>query len=169
MKDLRTICAICVLLVLAAGFGYSQAVNATLLGTVTDSSGAIVPNAKVGGDAIINYNRLGQRRFELTIGIGYGADIGHAIELVRGLFEAEPRILKDPAPGVWVCSLDANTKTVQLVIRAWAHISDLWEAQTAFMRAVKEKFEAEGVSAPSSRHEITVTQVISPSQAELRP
>ena len=37
----------CVLFVLAAGFGYSQAVNATLLGTVTDSSGAIVPNAKV--------------------------------------------------------------------------------------------------------------------------
>jgi outer membrane receptor protein involved in Fe transport len=47
MKDLRTICAIGVLLALTAGFGYSQAVNATLLGTVTDSSGAIVPNAKV--------------------------------------------------------------------------------------------------------------------------
>jgi small conductance mechanosensitive channel len=137
--------------------------------TMPDNRQAIVPNAKVGGDAIINYNRLGQRRFEMTVGIGYGADIGHAIELVRGLFDAEPRILKDPAPGVWVCSLDANTKTVQLVIRAWAHVSDLWEAQTAFMRAVKEKFEAQGVGAPSSQHEITVKQVISPNQAELRP
>src|ERR1035441_1938163 len=47
MKHLRTICALCALLLLTAGFGYSQAVNATLLGTVTDSSGAIVPNAKV--------------------------------------------------------------------------------------------------------------------------
>src|ERR1035438_480270 len=47
MKDLRTICALCALLLLTAGLGYSQAVNATLLGTVTDSSGAIVPNAKV--------------------------------------------------------------------------------------------------------------------------
>src|SRR5450759_961667 len=47
MKGLRTICALCALLLLTAGFGYSQAVNATLLGTVTDSSGAIVPNAKV--------------------------------------------------------------------------------------------------------------------------
>ncbi len=47
MKGLRTIYAMCALLLLTAGFGYSQAVNATLLGTVTDSSGGIVPNAKV--------------------------------------------------------------------------------------------------------------------------
>ncbi len=47
MRGLRTIFALCTLLLLTAGFGYSQAVNATLLGTVSDSSGAIVPNAKV--------------------------------------------------------------------------------------------------------------------------
>ena len=47
MKNLRTICILSVLLLLAAGFGYSQSVNATLLGTVTDSSGAVVPNAKI--------------------------------------------------------------------------------------------------------------------------
>jgi small conductance mechanosensitive channel len=88
---------------------------------------------------------------------------------VRELFANEPRILQEPAPGVWVCSLDANAKTIQLMIRAWAHVADLWEAQTGFMRALKEKFEAEGVSTPSPQHEITVKQVISPSQAELRP
>jgi hypothetical protein len=47
MKGLRSICILCALLLLTAGFGYSQAVNATLLGTVTDSSGAVVPNAKL--------------------------------------------------------------------------------------------------------------------------
>src|ERR1035438_8712900 len=47
MKNLRSICILWVLLLLTAGFGYSQSVNATLLGTVTDSSGAVVPNAKI--------------------------------------------------------------------------------------------------------------------------
>src|ERR1035441_5934371 len=61
MKDLRTICALCALFVLSAGFGYSQAVNATLLGTVTDSSGAIVPAAKVAVTEVnTGVNRSGQ-------------------------------------------------------------------------------------------------------------
>src|SRR5674476_1462319 len=61
MKGLRTICALCALLLLTAGLGYSQAVNATLLGTVTDSSGAVVPNAKVTVTEVnTGVNRSGQ-------------------------------------------------------------------------------------------------------------
>ena len=47
MVDLRKICAMLALMLLMAGLGYSQAVNGTIVGTVTDSSGAVVPNAKV--------------------------------------------------------------------------------------------------------------------------
>ncbi len=61
MKGLRTICIVCALLLVTAGFGYSQAVNATLLGTVTDSSGAIVPSAKVTVTEVnTGVNRSGQ-------------------------------------------------------------------------------------------------------------
>ena len=61
MRDLRTICVLCAVMLLTAGFGYSQAVNATLLGTVTDSSGAIVPNAKVTVTEVnTGVNRSGQ-------------------------------------------------------------------------------------------------------------
>lgn len=47
MRGLRSTCALAALVLLCAGYGYSQAVNATLLGAVTDSSGAVVANAKV--------------------------------------------------------------------------------------------------------------------------
>ncbi len=47
MKVFRTICAALCVLVLGAASAWSQAVNATLLGTVTDSTGAVVTNAKV--------------------------------------------------------------------------------------------------------------------------
>jgi len=39
--------ALMLVLLVCAGAAYAQAVNATLLGTVTDSSGAVIPNAKV--------------------------------------------------------------------------------------------------------------------------
>src|SRR5581483_6142740 len=47
MRDLRSLCILIVIACLTAGFGWSQAVNATLVGTVTDTTGAVVPNAKV--------------------------------------------------------------------------------------------------------------------------
>lgn len=122
-----------------------------------DNREAIVPNAKVGSDAIINFNRFGKRRFEIIIGIGYGDDIGKAMNVVRELFAADPKILKDPKPGVWVNALNAST--VDLVIRAWAATGDLWEAQTAMTRAVKERFDAEGIQMPFPQHEITVRQI----------
>src|ERR1700759_5309513 len=47
MLRLRTVCVLFLLAILSAGFAWSQAVNATLLGTVTDSTGGSIPNAKV--------------------------------------------------------------------------------------------------------------------------
>jgi hypothetical protein len=47
MKNLRQASALFALAALFAVAAYSQAVNGTLLGNVTDSSGAVIPNAKV--------------------------------------------------------------------------------------------------------------------------
>ena len=61
MRDLRAICVLFALLLLSAGFGHSQAVNATLLGTVTDSSGAVVPSARITVTEVnTGVNRSGQ-------------------------------------------------------------------------------------------------------------
>jgi hypothetical protein len=47
MKDLRSIFYLLCIFALTACAAWSQAVNATLLGSVTDATGATVPNAKV--------------------------------------------------------------------------------------------------------------------------
>lgn len=125
----------------------------TLL-VMPDGREAIVPNGKIGSDAITNHNRRGTRRFELTMGIGYKDDIGAAMAEIRQLFEADARILQNPAPGVWTSGL--GDSSVNLVIRAWTRTADTWGAQTDLLRAIKEHFDAAGISIPIPQRELTV-------------
>lgn len=121
----------------------------TLL-AMPDNREAVVPNAKVGSDAIINFNRRGTRRFELKVGIGYKDNIGKAMDLVRQLYAADARILRDPEPGVWTEGL--GDSAVILVLRGYTRSDDNWAAQTDLLRAVKERFDAEGISFPCPQH-----------------
>jgi len=127
-----------------------------------DNREAIVPNAKIGSDAIINFNRRGTRRFELKVGIGYKDDMGKAMELIRQLFTADPRILADPEPGVWLDSLGDGA--VVLVMRAHTRSADSWATQTDFLRAVKERFDAAGISMAVPQREVTVVRGALPEQ-----
>jgi small conductance mechanosensitive channel len=117
-----------------------------------DNREAVVPNSKIGADAIINFNRRGTRRIELKVGIGYNDDIGKAMSAVHQLFDADARILKDPAPGVWTESL--GDSSVNLVLRAYVRSGDVWATQTDLLRAVKECFDAAGISIPFPQREV---------------
>lgn len=127
----------------------------TLL-VLPDNREAVVPNGKIGADAIINFNRRGMRRFELKVGIGYGDDIGKAMQSVRELFAADERILRDPEPGVWTESL--GDSSVNLVVRAFVRSGDFWATQTDLLRRIKERFDAEGITIPFPQRELRVVQ-----------
>ncbi|MDE1894050.1 MAG: mechanosensitive ion channel [Xanthomonadaceae bacterium] len=127
----------------------------TLL-SLPDGREAIVPNGKVGSDAILNYNRRGTRRFELTVGIGYKDDIGAAMAEIRKLFEQDERILKEPAPGVWTSGLGESS--VDLVVRAWTRPEHFLAAKADLLRAIKEHYDEVGISIPFPQRELTVVQ-----------
>lgn len=119
-----------------------------------DGREAIVPNGKVGSDAILNYNRRGTRRFDFVVRIGFKDDIGAAMAEIRQLFEQDERILKDPAPGVWTAELSESS--VDLIVRAWTRSDDLWTAKTDLLRAIKDHFDKVGISIPLPQRQLTV-------------
>ena len=47
MKYLRSMCALCALVLIFSTVGFAQAVSASLVGTITDVTGAAVPDSKV--------------------------------------------------------------------------------------------------------------------------
>jgi small conductance mechanosensitive channel len=128
-----------------------------------DNREAIVPNAKIGSDSIINFNRRGTRRFELKFGIAYRDDVDKVMATVMRLFGADARILKDPAPGVWVDSLAGQT--VNLVLRGWTRNGDYAAVQSDLLRAIKQQIDAGQISVPTGPQEVTLvrgTPAISP-------
>ncbi|HEV2540976.1 MAG TPA: mechanosensitive ion channel domain-containing protein [Frateuria sp.] len=127
----------------------------TLL-VLQDNREAIVPNAKIGADAIINANRRGTRRLELNIPIGMQDDIGKAMEEIQKLFAADPRILKEPPPTVVTGHVGEGT--VKLIARAWTRCEDLWGAQTDLLRAIKETFARENIRIAVPQQQMTMVQ-----------
>ncbi len=131
-----------------------------------DNREAIVPNGKIGSDAIVNFNRRGTRRFELRFGIAYRDDADRVMATIMQLMASDPRILQNPAPGVWIEGLAGQT--VNLVLRGWTRSGDGWAAQTDLLRAVKRQIDARQISIPLVPHEVTLVQA-APSKCRLTP
>jgi small conductance mechanosensitive channel len=121
-----------------------------------DNREAILPNAKIGGDAIVNFNRRGTRRFELKLGIAYRDDAEQVMATIMQLMATDPRILKDPAPGVWIEGL--GVQTVNLVLRGWTLVGDGWDAQTDLLHAIKRRIDAQQISVPAGPQQVTLVR-----------
>ena len=76
---------------------------------------------------------------------------------VQQILEANPKILENPAPVVKVHELADSS--VNFVTRPWSKTSDYWDVYWEVTRAVKEKFDAEGVSIPFPQQDVHMHQV----------
>lgn len=115
-----------------------------------------VPNSTVWGKQISNYSQATRRRTDLVVGIAYGDDIGGALDTLREVVAAEPRALTDPAPMVAVESL--GDSSVNLLLRYWTEPADLFATRLDLTRAVKERFDAEGISIPFPQRDLHLVE-----------
>jgi len=140
--------------VLAAGIeGTVQ--HITLMHTwlvMADGREAVLPNAKVGSDAIVNFSRRGQRRVEFSVGVDYQTELAHALGVAREAVAALPGVLAEPPPEAHADALGPSQ--VDLLIRAWAGADDYRNAHSQAIQAVKEAFEREGIAIACPRREI---------------
>jgi small conductance mechanosensitive channel len=111
-----------------------------------DNKKIIVPNGKIFDDIITNYAGYDTRRVDLVFGISYGDDIDKAIALIKSELEKEDRVKADPAPVIEVDNL--GDSSVDIICRPWVNRADYFGVKWALTKAVKQCFDAEGVSIP---------------------
>lgn len=77
-----------------------------------------VPNGALSNGTIINYSMQGERRADLTFAVSYDSDIKKAKEVLLNVLNTNPKVLKKPAPEVFVKNLTASS--VEFAVRPWA-------------------------------------------------
>lgn len=111
-----------------------------------DNKKVIVPNGMIFDNVITNYAGYETRRVDLVFGVSYGDDLDKAMALIKSEVEKESRAKSDPEPVIAVDNLGGSS--VDIICRVWVDRSDYFPVKWALIKAVKERFDAEGVSIP---------------------
>lgn len=117
----------------------------TILTTV-DNKVIYVPNGALSSNAITNYSKQETRRAEWVFGVEYGEDFEKVKAVLQRIIDADPRILKDPAPMIALEALSASS--VDIKVRAWAKTADYWDVYFDMNKIVYDTFNKEGIGFP---------------------
>lgn len=120
--------------------------------TQLDGLYVMVPNNELWNKPIVNFSRQPTRRFELVIGIGYADSIAQARSELLALAHADPRVLDDPEPVVFVAALAESA--VNIGLRVWCATPDYLRVSWELTEAAKNRFAEVGISIPFPQREV---------------
>ncbi|MEM6373229.1 MAG: mechanosensitive ion channel domain-containing protein [Pseudomonadota bacterium] len=106
----------------------------------------IIPNSEVWGNVIDNYSVYPTRRAEWTFGVGYGANLKKAEQVILDTIMADERAHAEPQPFIQVNAL--NDSSVDFLVRVWCKSGDYFQFQADMKRRVKEALDSEEVPIP---------------------
>jgi small conductance mechanosensitive channel len=116
----------------------------------TDRSRIVVPNRKVVGEILQNFGSV--RQSEILVGIAYESDLAAALNAIREVVKANPRVLADPNPVVQIHVLADSA--VQIAIRPWVAVSDFGVVTGELNLSVAENLRQRGIAIPYPQREV---------------
>jgi small conductance mechanosensitive channel len=108
-----------------------------------------VPNSLIYSGTITNYNAESTRRIDMTIAIGYDADIAQAKQVIAAIVAAETRVLLQPAPEIAV--QDVLPTAVTIALRVWVNSGDYGAVRSDLLERTKRSLDKYGLSIPAAQ------------------
>ena len=124
--------------------------------TTVDNQTIYIPNNSIATAIIDNYSTADVRRVDWTVGISYGDDVDVARKAVLSMLAADPRVLPDPAPVVWVAALADSS--VNLSIRAWVKNADYWNVFFEHNEQFYKELPKAGINFPFPQMDVHLTK-----------
>ena len=115
-----------------------------------DLSRVVIPNRKIVGEILHNYGKI--RQLGIEIGVSYDSDLAAALRTIREVLDANPRVLKDPAPSINVLRLaDAQ---IAIGVNPWVQVPDFIPAIGELNSAILDAFRARNIVMPYPQLEV---------------
>ena len=111
-----------------------------------DNKKVVIPNGTLSNMTITNVTTMEKRRLDLTVTIGYQADLKRAKEILETLYTDSPEIIKEDGITVYVDSLTGNG--VMVGARGWVKTEDYWPLRWRLLEEIKLTFERAGIEIP---------------------
>lgn len=125
----------------------------TTLNTM-DNKQIVLPNGNLANTSLTNVTAQEKRRLELKVGISYQSDLKKAKEILYGLFEEHPLIIKDQDLIVFVDQLGESS--IIIGARGWVETGSYWSVKWELTEKVKLAFDEAGIEIPFRQMDVNI-------------
>lgn len=127
----------------------------TVLNT-SDNQALFIPNNQIVSNNITNSSHHPIRRMDITLGIGYDADIKKARDILLREMAAHDHVQTEPAPLVLVQNLGDNA--IQLIARLWVDTDYYTQIKFDLLEQFKLSLDAAHITIPYPQLTLHVAQ-----------
>jgi small conductance mechanosensitive channel len=120
-----------------------------------DRSQIVIPNHKIAGEILHNFGQM--RQLDVVVGVAYDTDFGAALAALRESLDANPRVIKDPAPVIQTIRL--ADWSVNISVRPWVPVLDFGAATSEINQSILETFRSRGIVIPYPRRDVRLVRV----------
>ncbi len=111
-----------------------------------DNKEIFVPNGSLSSGSITNYSKMDTRRVDFTVSVEYGTDVEKVTNALRGIADADSRVLKDPQAFIALSGLADSS--VNFTFRVWVKGTDYWPVYFDLNKQIYEEFNRQEIKFP---------------------
>lgn len=117
-----------------------------------DHQTLVIPNNKIWGDVINNLTAQKLRRVDMLFGVAYSENSARVEAILNNILDQHPLVLDKPERMVKLHALGESS--VDFIVRPWVKTDDYWDVYWDITRAVKDRFDEEGISIPFPQRDV---------------
>jgi small conductance mechanosensitive channel len=117
-----------------------------------DNKVVTIPNGALANNSMTNYSQKPTRRVDFAVGVAYGTDLKKTRKVILETLKKDERIHEDPEPVVYFTNF--GDSSLDLTIRCWVDVADLWPVYWDNMEAIKEAFETNEIEVPFPQRDV---------------